>query len=297
MADTDRAELRELCRHARRLRLQVLSAVDEHVAGQYARAVRGGGLDFHEFAPYQPGDDVRRMDWLVTARRGRPYVRRFRQEVLRRFIVCFDRSPSMSAPDPGGVPVRGLACSVAATLLLSAARTGDRAGALLFGEDVEHVAPRAGEKHAVAVLRRMLEPPRPAGRTDLGALLCAALNLRGGSILVLVSDFLTTPDIDDSAAGRLLRACAAKHTMLAVVLVHHSPAAPAGSVLEAVDPESGRTALLDAASPAARDGARRHAERVRSTLTRCGIACAVANPDEDGARIVARLFAARTASR
>lgn len=234
-------DLEDYYRLARRVRMDVARPVRTRFAGAFAGAFHGPGLEFEEFAPYQPGDEVQRIDWLVTARRRRPYVRRYTEERSLRMLLVADVSRSMDVPAPGGTP-RRRACKAIALLALSAAHSGDRTGALLFGGGEPTVlSPRTGSKHAMGLLTAALANRPEADRTDPRPALRQLRNLRGHALVVLLSDFLLNPPLSDPQVRRLLRACTQKHELLGIGIPPvQTGRGGAAAIIEGRDPESGR---------------------------------------------------------
>ncbi len=287
----ENTQVADLVRRARRLRLRVLRQVRTHLAGCYASAFRGAGIEFESVRPYEPGDDVRRIDWRVTARRPTVYVRQYQQERELRVLLALDVSDSMHIGPAEDAPVRR-ALLVAAALGLAAAENGDRVGALLFGREVLDAVPtRGGERHVLSILRRALEA-RPAGpATDLMPLLSQLRNCRGHVVCVLLSDFLTTPPVWRPDVRRALAGVARKHHLMAVQF----PACanlPAGVVWDGADPESGQRIRLDA-SRGEDAPMRRHRRRVRETVLRCGAPFAEIAPGTAPIPALHRLLATR----
>ncbi|MHC4480998.1 MAG: DUF58 domain-containing protein [Planctomycetota bacterium] len=287
----------ELHRRVGRLKLRVLRAVRTHLSGAYASAFRGAGLEFAEFRRYEPGDDVRRIDWKVTARRGAPYVRRYVEERELRVVLALDVSRSMGS-GASERSRRWRASLAAAAFALSAASSGDRVGGVLFADRIlAIVPPRRGQKHALALLRRGLQQAPAGPTTDLRPALRALRNLRAHAVVVLLSDFITRPPPWDAEVQGPLSACAARHDCLAVRLWDGEGALPAENTLLSVrDAESGRHAFLDA-----RAGSRtridaataRHRQLTRDALARCGVAAAELAPEEDLLAKLNQLLATR----
>jgi len=242
----------ELYRRVRRLRVNVLRRVRTRLAGSYASAFRGPGIEFEDFAAYEPGDDVRHIAWQVTARRGRPHVKRYREERELRLLIAMDVSASMDAAARGPT-ARERACEVAAALALSAAGSGDRVGGLMFADRMLRAIPaRRGEKHALNVLRQALGTESPGPVTDLRPLLRQLCNLRGHAVVVLLSDFLCDPPPWTPELHGPLGACGDKHDVIAVrLLTTPLEAPPGGAAVRVVDPESGKVGWLDLSGPSA----------------------------------------------
>jgi len=275
--------VRELVRRVRRLRLKALRPVRTRLAGAYASAFRGPGIEFSEFQPYEPGREVRHIDWQVTARHGTPYVRRYVEERRLQLVLLFDVSRSMDCV-AGGEGPRERAALVAAALGLCAARNGDSVGAILFADGPTTVIPpRGGESHALHVLGEILGTRPPGGVTDLRRPLERLLNLRGHALVVLLSDFLLSPPLWSPQVRRPLAACARKHTLAAVhLMLPSAETLPAGVVLEAREAETGNDSSVDLYEKGHLQAPRRrHRRRVARALTRAGVRSLALGPADD----------------
>lgn len=264
-------------RMLRQLRFRALRDARTHLAGAYRSAFHGAGLKFDEFTPYRCGDDVRRIDWLVTARRQAPYVKRFAEERRLRLIVGLDVSRSMDAVSRRSV-------ELAALLLMCAAAGRDLTGAVVWGARRPHtIAPRSGIQHATRILQEALSTRDPADATDLRPALRQLLHMKR-SVVVLISDFLLSPPLPCREVRRLLSACALKHDVLAVRLLQPlaGPERPR-AVIEVVEAESGRPLKLDGAG-------RTPASEEVGTLRRCGVRTCSADPKSDVLATVAALL-------
>jgi len=181
----------ELLETVRRVELRINRHVNDTMVGAYLSHFKGRGMDFEELREYIPGDDVRDIDWNVTNRLGRPFVKRYREERELAAVLAVDVSGS-SAFGSGNLSKREYAAEVAATLALSATRNGDKVALLLFTEQVElFIPPRKGRRHILRIVREMLAfEPKNRG-TDIPAAL-AFLNhtLPRRSIVFLLTDFL-----------------------------------------------------------------------------------------------------------
>ena len=218
----------------RRLEWTVIRRLDGLLHGDYRTLFRGFGLDLADIREYQYGDDVRHIDWNVTARLQMPYVREYHEdrEVTAWFLLDLSRSIDFgSQVKKGSVSEEFVA--VLARLLTA---HGNRVGAMLYGEKVEAViAPRAGRRHVLHLLHRMSDrEPVPEGRgTDLAAFLgAAARTLRRRSLVFVVSDFISAPGWQ-----KPLLQLAQRHELIAVRL--HDP-------LEAELPDLGLVVFQDA---------------------------------------------------
>ena len=218
----------------RRLEWTVIRRLDGLLQGDYRTLFRGFGLDLADIREYQYGDDVRRIDWNVTARLQAPYVREYHEDrdVTAWFLLDLSRSVDFGSQVKKGSVSRDFVAVLARLLT----RHGNRVGAMLYGDDVEEVIPaRNGRRHVLHLLHRMSERPQtPEGRgTDLEAFLKTAMRaIRRRSLVFIVSDFI-------SPAGweRPLLQLAQRHEVIAVRL--HDP-------LEAELPDLGLVVFQDA---------------------------------------------------
>jgi uncharacterized protein (DUF58 family) len=183
--------LTELLETVRRVEVRTNRLVNDTMVGAYLSHFKGRGMDFEELREYVPGDDVRDIDWNVTNRMGRPFVKRYREERELAAVLAVDVSGS-SAFGSGNVSKREFATEVAATLATSAMRNGDKVALLLFTDQTElFLPPRKGRRHVLRVIREMLTfEPKHRG-TDINAAL-TFLNhvLHRRSIIFLLTDFL-----------------------------------------------------------------------------------------------------------
>ena len=181
----------ELLESVRRVEVRTNRLVNDTMGGAYLSGFKGRGMDFEELREYIPGDDVRDIDWNVTNRLGRPFVKRYREERELAAVLAVDVSGS-SAFGSGNLSKREYAAEVAATLALSATRNGDKVALLLFTEQVElFIPPRKGRRHILRIVREMLAFTPKKRATDIPAAL-AFLNhaLPRRSIVFLLTDFL-----------------------------------------------------------------------------------------------------------
>ena len=178
-----------------RLEWQVIRRLDGQLQGNYRTAFRGVGLDFLDLREYEPGDDVRHIDWNVTARMDTPFVRQYSEDRELTGWLLLDRSPSMGF-GPIDRPKELVLSELATTFARLLTRRGNRVGAILFDNEIEEtLPPRASRNHVLALTRSLSRPARANGAvTDLTGLLEFALGaIRRRSLVVLVSDFITAP--------------------------------------------------------------------------------------------------------
>jgi uncharacterized protein (DUF58 family) len=239
----------QVMQEVRRIEITTRHLVRDIVAGEYSSVFRGRGVEFAEVREYQPGDDVRTIDWNVTARLGSTYVKRYleERELSVAFAVDFSGSKRFGSR---GQTKGDLAVEVCAVLALAAARNNDRVGTLFFTDTVERIVPaRKGRRHVLRILSEILSfQPAGSGTNLKGALEQLELILKRRSVLFVVSDFLA--EGYHSALSRLAR----KHDVIAVQLVDpRERMLPDAGVLTLQDPESGAWRYVDTSSRAVRD--------------------------------------------
>lgn len=238
----------EVLRQVRRIEVRTRRLVDSRFAGEYRSLFKGQGMEFAEVREYQPGDEVRSIDWNVSARMGKPFVKRYVEERELTVMLALDLSGSSRF----GTRARfkhDLAIELAGVLSLAAVRNNDRVGLMLFSDQVEHALPaRKGRKHALRLIRDLLTA-QPKGR---GTSLAVAVDrlmrlLPHRSVVFLASDFIAA-DVEKPLA-RL----AQRHDVIAVTLED-----PAERVLPNVgparleDPETGQVIEVDTSHPQVR---------------------------------------------
>ena len=259
---------REVIRRVRRLEIRTRRLVEESLAGSYHSVFRGRGMEFAEVREYVPGDDVRTIDWNVSARMGHPFVKKFTEERELSVMLVIDGSASgMFGTDR--TTKRELAAEISALLAFSAIRNNDRVGLLLFTDRVERfLPPRKGREHGLRVLRELVTPSL-AGRGTRIALALDYLQrvVRKRAVVFLVSDF------QDDGYERVLRGVGRKHDVVAIAVSDpRESVLPAVGLLHVEDPETGEVGLIDSGSVAVRrayaDAARRAQETRRETLRR-----------------------------
>ncbi len=254
----------QVAAEVRRLEITTRQLVRDLIAGEYASAFRGHGVEFAEVREYLPGDDVRAIDWKVTARLGNAYVKRYHEE--RELVVLLVVDASASGMFGSRLRTkRELATEVAAVLAFAGARSNDRMGLALFTDRVErYVPPAKGRRHALRLVSELLAF-EPAGRgTDLAeSLRFLEPLLRRRSVLFVVSDFLAHGWHDPFA--RLSR----RHDIVAVQIVDpRERELPRAGLMTLRDPERGVWRVVDTASPQVRERFGRRMEEWDRALER-----------------------------
>ncbi|MBM4182965.1 MAG: DUF58 domain-containing protein [Gemmatimonadetes bacterium] len=252
-ADPSHVFSKEISAQVRRIELRTRGLVDALFSGEYHSVFKGRGLEFSDVREYQPGDDVRAIDWNVTARRGRPFVKEYVEERELTVLLVVDLSASKEF-GTGAKPNAVIASEIAAVLALAAAGNNDRAGLLLVTDEVERfIPPDSGRRHALRLVLEVLSHrPRRRGTKLSAALEYASRVLRRRSVVFLVSDFLTDAEADP-ALERTMRRVSRQHDLVPIRLT--DPAAdvlPDVGLLALVDPETGVRRLVNTRSRAAR---------------------------------------------
>ena len=287
----------ELAHKVRLLEIQTRHLVNDIFSGEYESVFKGRGVEFAEVREYQPGDDVRAIDWNVTARRGIPYVKQFAEERELTVILAVDGSASTRFGTQGALK-RERAAEVAAVLGLAASRNNDRAGALLFAEGIElYVPPKKGKTHVLRLVRDILSFDPPGRGTDLaGAIRFLTRVLHRRSVVFLLSDFL------DEGYEKPLAALAVRHDVVALVLEdRRDRELPDIGLIEAIEPETGARRWLDTSSERVRSAYRAAAERAEGERTaafqRAGIDAVPLDTMADWVEPMRRFFEARERAR
>jgi len=232
-----------LFRKIRQIEIHTRKLVDDSYAGEYHSVFKGRGMEFDEVRPYIPGDEIRTIDWNVTARTGELYIKRFVEERELTVMLIVDASGS---GDFGSLQrfKRELAAELTAVLAFAATNNQDKVGLMIFSDQVELlIPPRKGRKHVLRIIRELLAF-EPKGRgTDIHLALDTINRvLKRRSILFLVSDYLCDP----KNYARILAVTNRRHDVIAIDL--HDPLEsqiPAVGLLSLEDAESGETILLD----------------------------------------------------
>lgn len=244
---------KEVLRQVRRIELRTRGLVNSRFSGEYHSVFKGQGIEFAEVREYQPGDDVRSIDWNVTARLGHPFVKRYVEERELTVLLLVDLSGSQRWGTRERLKSE-LVAEVAAALAMSAMRNNDRVGLLLVTDEVEwFVPPRKGRRHVLRLVRDLLafEPERRA--TDLAAGAQYASRLLGSrAVVFLFSDFRLGggwPAFSDA-----LTALSARHDVVAVRLSDPRDAVlPDVGMLSLRDPETGAATTVDTSSAGVRE--------------------------------------------
>ncbi|MGB1926475.1 MAG: DUF58 domain-containing protein [Rubripirellula sp.] len=235
---------RDLIRKVRKIRLRTSHVVDDLLAGGWHSAFKGRGIEFEEVRPYQSGDDVRSIDWNVTARMGEPFIKLFREERELSVILLVDASASLQFGSQDQTK-QELVTELAATLAFSAIKNQDKVGLTLFSDEIEYsLPPRKGVNDVLRLIRTLvLHKPTKSGTRLSVALEHLNRTVKRRSVVFLLSDF------QDSGYEKLLRIAARRHDLIPIVVTdRRENALPAVGLLPVRDLETGLVRWFDTSS-------------------------------------------------
>ncbi len=259
-------DIAELMAKVGKIRILTNKLIDDQLSGDYHSTFKGQGVEFDEVRPYEVGDDVRSIDWNVTARTGIPYIKRYSEERELTVLFMVDVSGSQSYGSSGRTKA-DLAAEVTALLALTAIRNQDKVGLILFSDKiVKYIPPRKGRDSVMRLAREVLAAATDAeGGTNIAEALKFLNSVqKRRAVVFLVSDFLARGDCD-----QLLRATARHHDMVCVTV--SDPAEqhlPDVGLVELEDPETGELFLVDTSSAAVRDAFAQKATAEQEDLSR-----------------------------
>lgn len=290
-------QIDEMMARVRRLELKARRLVRESFSGEYLSSFRGQGLDFDDFREYQHGDEVRFIDWNVTARMNQPFVRKFREEREMSVVMAVDVSGSADYGSHS-LSKRELAAEAAAILGFSAIQNGDKVGLLIFAkEPVFFIPPAKGSRHLLRMVREILVARAPEPTTSIAAA-CDFLvrTLRRRSLVFMISDFFSDPL--EKPLGKLAR----KHETIALTVQDPlEKKLPKGGRVIMIDPETGFETLVNTGNSNLRMGyeklMRRQREGVAAVLKKHGIDAAVLRTDGDSLPALHQLLKRRSRKR
>ena len=290
---------RELLKKVRKIEIHTRGLSHQIFAGEYHSAFKGRGMAFSEVREYQYGDDVRNMDWNVTARMNAPYIKVFEEERELTVVLLIDISRS-GLFGSKGMTRREMITEIAAVLSFSALINNDKVGALFFSDRVEKFIPPAkGRTHLLHIIREILSFEPQSDGTDLSEALRYLSNaLKKRCTAFLLSDML---DVDGKGAPRYedaLKVAASRHDLSAIRVVDPlEKAFPNVGIVHLKDAETGREMYVDTASKSTRAAYADFFETVRSqtdsVLGRCGVDSVRIGTDEDYVRGLMSFFEKR----
>lgn len=286
-------DVASILKKVRRIQIVANRTVNDLLAGQYKSVFRGRGMEFDEVRPYQPGDDVRTIDWNVTARTGTPFIKRFCEERELTVLFLVDASASGVFGSAGRSKLE-VAVEVAALLMFSALKNNDKVGLVTFCDRVlDYHPPRKGKANVLRLIRQLIAAEPVARPTDLsGVLEFISRVQKRRAVVFLVSDF-RAPE-----AHRALALCRSRHDLIAMSIDDpREESLPDVGFVSLVDAETGEIVEVDTRHPqvralfAAQASARR--DRLAAELRRMGIDQLAIRTDEDYLKGLQRFFRMR----
>jgi uncharacterized protein (DUF58 family) len=284
----------EVLRLVKQVEIKARILADEALVGTYRSVFRGSGLDFEEVREYEPGDDIRSIDWNVTARMSVPYIKKYREERELNIYLAVDVSSSAWF-GTADVSKRELAADIAALLAVTALHNNDRVGLVLFADGVrEFLPPRQGRHHLLHVIRELLFAEPRRSRTELASVTDFLANVtKKRNVVFVLSDFL---DVEFEAP---LRALGHKHDVIALILNDpREVELPSVGLVALEDAETGGVAHVDTSDAAVRErfaraARERRGQRLR-TFSRMGVDRVDLSTDRPYVPALLALFNARS---
>jgi uncharacterized protein (DUF58 family) len=255
---------KDIVRKIRRIQITTSRLVNESLAGEYHSVFKGRGMEFDEVREYQHGDDVRTIDWNVTSRAGRPFVKRYVEERELTVLLLIDMSASGAFGSRDKLKSEIIA-EIAALLAFSAIKNNDRVGAILFTDCVEKfIPPRRGSTHVLRVIREVLfYKPEHAGTSIQKALELLNLVVHKRSVVFLISDLL------DQGFEQSLKIANRRHDVVIIQIIDpREKHLPDVGILEIRDAETGEIVRVDTALPWVRDTFQENWNRNQARLSK-----------------------------
>ncbi len=262
---------KEVLKTVSRIELSVRGTLDAVMTGAYHSSFKGNGMEFSEVREYVPGDDVRSIDWNVTARTGTPYVKKFVEERELTMLLMVDASSSSEFGS--GLEMKGeVMATLTALLAFAAIKNNDKVGLLIFTDQVElYISPAKGRKHVLRLIREILYfKPKQHGTNIQNALEYAGKLLNRRAVVVVMSDFL------DSGYDRAFKVLRKRHDVLAVSVVDpRETELPPVGLVELEDSETGETLLIDTGDPLFREAfvkeAKKQTKEIKAKFDRMSV--------------------------
>lgn len=242
-------ETSEILKKVRKIEIKAKGLSSNIFAGQYHSAFKGRGMTFSEVREYQYGDDVRDIDWNVTARFHRPYVKVYEEERELTLMLMIDVSGSLDFGTRGSLK-RDVVVEIASILAFSAMQNNDKIGVVLFSDRIEkYIPPKKGRKHILYIIREMLDFTPVSKRTDIGL----ALEFLGRVMKKRCTAFVLSDFYDKHSFDKQLQICCSRHDVAAIrVYDTLQKALPDVGLLRVMDSETGHEQYIDTSSKALR---------------------------------------------
>lgn len=288
-------ETSEILKRVRQIEIKTRGLSNNIFAGEYHSAFKGRGMAFSEVREYHYGDDIRDIDWNVTARFGRPFVKVFEEERELTVMLLIDVSASLDFSTAVQMK-KDMVAEIAATLAFSAIQNNDKIGVIFFSDRIEKfIPPKKGRKHILYIIRELLDFKPESKRTDIG---CAVEYLtrvmRRRCTAFLLSDFIDSADYTTA-----LTIANRKHDVVAIQVYDRRLAdLPDVGLMKVVDAETGHEQYIDTSSSKLRRAHRewwlRHRHRLDELFARCRVDAVSVRTDQDYVAALMSLFAKRS---
>lgn len=289
-------ETSELLKKVRQIEIKTKGLSQNIFAGQYHSAFKGRGMAFSEVREYQYGDDIRDIDWNVTARYNRPYIKVFEEEREMTVMLLVDASASLSFGSINAYK-KDLVTEIAATLAFSAIQNNDKIGVIFFSDKIEKfIPPKKGKKHILYIIRELIDFKPESDQTDLSVAVKYLTNvLKKRCTTFLISDFMDAPDYENA-----LTIGNKKHDIVSIHIYDKlETELPSVGLMKVKDAESGEEIWIDTSSREIRGQYRRAREKrvsyMQQAFTKSKIDSISIPTDEDYVKSLLMLFKKRTA--
>lgn len=286
-------EATELLKKVRKIEIRARGLTRHIFAGRYHSAFKGRGISFSEVREYQYGDDIRNIDWNVTARFNHPYVKIYEEERELTMMLLVDVSGSGNFGTRRAFK-RDVMTEIAALLAFSAIFNNDKTGVIFFSDRVEKfIPPLKGRRHILRIIRELLDFTPASMATNLDEPLRYLTNaIKKRCTAFVLSDFMSSP------FEEALRIVSSKHDIVALKIHDPSEAAiPDVGLVKILDPETGEQKWVDTSSRRSREAYSRwwkeHTDNIRNVFRRCGVDSAFISTDEDYVKPLVKLFESR----
>lgn len=288
----------DLLKKVRKIEIKTRGLSQNIFAGEYHTAFKGRGMMFSEVREYQPGDDVRDIDWNVTARHNKPYIKVYEEERELTMMLLVDVSGSGDFGAVGPAK-REIMAEIAATLAFSSIQNNDKVGMILFSDRIEKfIPPKKGRKHILLIIRELLEFEPVNRGTDIDV----ALQFMTNAIKKRCSAFLISDFIDDHDYSRAMLIANRKHEVAAIQVYDlRDGRLPDVGLMRVRDLETGLDRWVDTSSKSARQAYDKlwydRQQKLASTTARCGVDLASVRTDEDYVKALLGMFRRRSGGR
>ncbi|WP_439553397.1 DUF58 domain-containing protein [Flavobacterium macrobrachii] len=274
-------ETKDLLKKVRKIEIKTRRLSDHIFSGEYHTSFKGRGMTFSEVRQYQFGDDIRAIDWNVTARYNEPYVKVFEEERELTMMLMVDVSGSENFGTKNQLKSE-IVTEIAATMAFSATQNNDKIGLILFSDDIElYIPPKKGKSHVLRIIRELIEFQTKSKKTDLSqALKFLSATQKKKAIVFLISDFMVDDDYE-----KTLKIAGKKHDVTGIrVYDQREEKMPNVGVIEVEDAESGKIITIDTTSKKARmEYEKNYHEKVnyfKDIFSKCGSGTVSTRVDE-----------------